>query len=180
MWSKNPDFRGVLQPCEVKPPGGRRDSGRRLKKSESAGWARRAGTKYTLKIWVGSSGRRLGALKKIVLSLGSAGRCQREGAVGSDSESAAVSDWSHVCGRSCVPKLCTVVMYQQLYLKDVIKDSSKTTKKTRTRLFSFIYNTFLQSVDRIKETFVFVAWVLDTALREIFLFGRFLSFSLLL
>jgi hypothetical protein len=41
---------GLLQNHEVKPPGGLRDSGRRLKKSESAGWAQRAGTKYTLKI----------------------------------------------------------------------------------------------------------------------------------
>ena len=41
-----------------------------------------------------------------------------------------------------------------MYSKDVIKVSSKTTKKNRTRLFSFIYNTFLHSVDRLKETFV--------------------------
>ncbi len=58
--------------------------------------ARRAGTNYTLKIWVGSSGRRL-EKSCLVSRLGCPGA-----AVGTLSELAA-SDWSHVCDRSYVP-----------------------------------------------------------------------------
>ena len=163
----------MLQTCEVKPPGGRR-----------GGWAaagdwsnpsRRAGCGGPVQNapWKSESAQVAGALIKLFsfsarLSGGS-GRARR-----AVNQSRRASAWSHAghMFRSYVP----LPRFNNCIRKMSSRFQAKRLKKTELVYFhSFIIHFFIPSIESKKH----LSWVLNTALRNMPLFTRFLSFSLL-
>ena len=176
-------FLVALQTCEVKPPGGRRGCGGRLRlRSKVKKLAVVQNTRWNL-----SRRRCLVTWKKYLVSrLGCPPNWGKQlmqlQTVQRPRPGPACCQWLGVGGiqwlnvachmfRGYVPSLLFDNCYSRSYDETEIKDSSKTSKKSRTRFHSFKILFFILSI-KSKKYLPFFIPVFGTALRKMPLFAR--------